>query len=313
MESDTEAEREPESSTDTPDEPTGADPDGTVDVASNEAETVPAEPGDNKASGDEPVKSEDSAFSAAIQGKQLQQTLDYVTALVDECKFRIEATGLSIRAVDPANVGMVDLFLPAGAFESWRQTDDETVLGIPLERMDEIVGMADGDELVQFELDAEARQLNFSISNISYTLSLIDPDAIRQEPDIPELDLTAEVVFDGSQFSRGIAAADMVSEHIRFAVTPRNAGGATEDTFHIQANGDVDDVDLSLTGDDVIDIDAGEADSLFALDYLKSMQKPIGKNDEISMELGEEFPMKFHTQYAEGGEVTYMLAPRIDS
>ena len=73
-------------------------------------------------------------------------------------------------------------------------------------------------------------------------------------------------------------------------------------------------MDLKLDSDDLIDLTAGAADSLFSLDYLKDMNKAIPKSTEVTAELGEEFPVKLHYEFAEGlGHVTYMLAPRIQS
>ncbi len=48
--------------------------------------------------------------------------------------------------------------------------------------------------------------------------------------------------------------------------------------------------------------------------FLKSMNKAIPTDAEVTVELGEEFPVKLHYQIAEGmGTITYMLAPRIQS
>lgn len=168
--------------------------------------------------------------------------------------------------------------------------------------------MANADDLVHLELDEETRKLHIEIEGLSYTLALIDPDSIRQEPDIPDLDLPAEIVLEGAQLDRGIKAADMVSDHIRLRVDE------ADETFHIQAEGDTDDVDLELTAEDLISLSAGPADSLFSLDYLKDMNKAIAGDAEVRVELGEEFPVKLHYDFAEGlGQVTFMLAPRIQS
>ena len=168
--------------------------------------------------------------------------------------------------------------------------------------------MGSSGDLVSMELNEQTRKLDIHIDGLSYTLALIDPDSIRQEPDIPDLDLPAEIVLEGSQLNRGITAADMVSDHIALRVDP------DEEAFYIEAEGDTDDVDLKLDSDDLIDLTAGAADSLFSLDYLKDMNKAIPKSTEVTAELGEEFPVKLHYEFAEGlGQVTYMLAPRIQS
>ena len=245
-------------------------------------------------------------FKAIVSASTLQDALDSVSVLVDECKIRLNDDDLSIRAVDPANVGMVDLTLDAAAFESYEA--DGGVIGVNLAKLEDFVGMASGDQLVELELDEETRKLKIRMDGLSSTLALIDPDSIRQEPDIPDLDLAAEIVLEGAQLDRGIKAADMVSDHVRLRVD------ADAEAFHIEAEGDTDDVDFQLDADDLIALTAGAADSLFSLDYLKDMNKAIPKDAEVTVELGEEFPVKIHYAVAEGqGNVTYMLAPRIQS
>lgn len=245
-------------------------------------------------------------FKAIVSADTLKDALDSVSVLVDECKIRLNEADLSIRAVDPANVGMVDLTLDAAAFESYEA--DGGVIGVNLAKLEDFVGMASGDQLVELELDEETRKLNIRMDGLSSTLALIDPDSIRQEPDIPDLDLAAEIVLEGAQLDRGIKAADMVSDHVRLRVD------SDAEAYHIAAEGDTDDVDFQLDDDDLIALTAGVADSLFSLDYLKDMNKAIPKDAEVTVELGEEFPVKIHYAVAEGqGNVTYMLAPRIQS
>ncbi|ELZ41353.1 DNA polymerase sliding clamp [Halorubrum californiense DSM 19288] len=245
-------------------------------------------------------------FKAIVGASTFQDALDSVSVLVDECKIRLNEEELSIRAVDPANVGMVDLTLEAAAFESYDA--DGGVIGVNLARLEDIAGMANSGDLIHLELDEETRKLHIEIDGLSYTLALIDPDSIRQEPDIPDLDLASDIVVEGAQLDRGIKAADMVSDHIRLRVDE------TDEAFFIEAEGDTDDVNLKLDREDLIALTAGPADSLFSLDYLKDMNKAIPSDAEVTVELGEEFPVKLHYGFAEGlGNVTFMLAPRIQS
>ncbi|MEZ3115801.1 DNA polymerase sliding clamp [Halobaculum sp. MBLA0147] len=245
-------------------------------------------------------------FTAIVSASTLRDALDSVSVLVDECKIRLNEDELVIRAVDPANVGMVDLSLEAAAFESYEA--DGGVIGVNLSRLEDIASMADSGDLINMELDEETRKLHIQIDGLSYTLALIDPDSIREEPDIPDLDLPAEIVPEGAQIDRGITAADMVSDYIRLRVDE------TEETFVIEAEGDTDDVDFVLGREDLIELQAGAADSLFSLDYLKDMNKAIPNDAEVRVELGDDFPVKMHYDFAEGlGHVTFMLAPRIQS
>ena len=83
------------------------------------------------------------SFSALASVDTLQDTLDPVSALVDECKIRLNEDGLSIRAVDPANVGMVDMSLAKSAFESYEA--DGGVIGVNLDRFEDVLSMGDSD------------------------------------------------------------------------------------------------------------------------------------------------------------------------
>ena len=245
-------------------------------------------------------------FSAIVRADTLQATLDSVGVLVEECKIHLDESGLEIRAVDPANVGMVDLSIAADAFESYEA--DGGLIGVNLVRLADIAAMADSDQLVHLELDEQTRKLHISIDGLEYTLALIDPESIREEPDLPDLDLPATIVIEGRDIDRAVTAADMVSDHIELGVEESN------ETFYVSAEGDTDDVHLELDSDDLIDLVSGPASSLFSLDYLDDMNRAIPKDAEVTAELGEEFPVKLHFDIAESeGSVTYMLAPRIQS
>lgn len=271
------------------------------------AENEPVEDESTDTDNDDGITdTEAESGTAIVDASTIQETLDAVGALVDECKIHLEDDGLAIRAVDPANVGMIDLKLDAAAFESYN--GNGAVIGVNLERLTDIAGMADSGQLMNLNLKQEVGKLNIQIGGLTYNLALIDPDSIREEPDVPELDLPAEVIIEANELQRGIKAADMVSDHIRLSVD------AAEEIFHITAEGDTDDVDLNLPRDDLIDLTAGEADSLYSLDYLQDMVKAMPNDAAITLDLGEEFPVKLHYDFGEGtGHTTYMLAPRIQS
>ena len=247
------------------------------------------------------------SFSALASVDTLQDALDPVSALVDECKIRLNEDGLSIRAGDPAYVGMVDMHLTTSGFEAYEA--DGGVIGVSLDRLEDVLSMGDSGDLVSLDLNEQTRKLDIHISGLSYTLALIDPDSIRQEPDIPELELPARLVLTGDDIDYGITAADLVSDHITLRADE------TAEEFHIEAQGDTDDVDLTFANDDLLAGSVDEAaESLFSLDYLKDMSRAMDTDAEVSLLLGSEMPVKLRYSRNNGFvEVVYMLAPRIKS
>lgn len=245
-------------------------------------------------------------FNSVVEAETLQDVLESVTVLVEESKIHLEDDGIVIRAVDPANVGMVDLTLSAAAFESYEA--DSIVIGVDLERLDNFVDMADSGQMIHLDLDEEAQQLHLQADGLEYTVGLIDPESIRQEPDIPNLDLPADVVLERGDIDRAVRAADMISDHIELGVD------AEEELFYVDAQGDTDDVHLELTGEDLIDVTPGTARSIFSLDYLKDMSQAIPSDSEVTVELGDEVPAKMHFTIADGqGDITFVLAPRVQN
>lgn len=250
----------------------------------------------------------------AIKQSELKAFLEKPSTLVDEGRLRFDADEMSMCVVDPANVGMNRSTLRKEAFESYDPSvsddGDGVVLGVNLERLSDVVGMGSSGDIVRAELDEETRKLHIEVDGLEYTLALIDPDSIRQEPDIPELDLPAHFSVESNNLGRGIKAADMVSDHIRLRFDDESR------MCVIEAEGDTDDVDLTIGEDSGLEIEAsGPGDSLFSLDYLKDLKKAFPKNgDPVKLQLGEEFPVKISFEFSNGdGECLFMLAPRIQS
>ncbi len=243
-------------------------------------------------------------FEATIRADRLADAVDAAGALVDECRLRIGDDGLSIRAADPAVVAMVEVALDADDFESYA-ADDE-VIGVDLTRLADLAAVADGDDLVRLRLDAERRVLAVEVGTLSYSLALIDPETVRKEPDLPELSPPAEATLSGAQLDRGIAAADMVADHLRLRVPE------ARDSLRIEAEGDTDDVTVELGPDDLIDCSLGEADSLYSLDYLKEMNRAIPGDASVTVEMGTEFLVRLAFEVPDAGpRISYRLAPRI--
>jgi len=115
-------------------------------------------------------------------------------------------------------------------------------------------------------------------------------------------------VLEGRDIDRAVKAADMVSDHIRFRCDETN------ETVHIEAEGDTDDVSLELTKDDLESITPAEGTALYSLDYVKDLSREFPKNDELSLTFGQEFPMMIEYELADGEcTVLAMLAPRIET
>lgn len=244
-------------------------------------------------------------LDAEINIGKINEILSTVEAIVDECKINISKSGLNIRAVDVANVCMVDTRLESGGFETYNA--EIGTIGVNLNRFLEILGMASSDSVVKLTVDADAHKLLIETENISYDLGLLDPDSIGDEPDIPDINLGASTEIAGGQISQGIKASNMVSDYVEFKFDSKDK------MFSIGAEGNSDEVKVEFGNDDVESITYTDSKSIYSLEYMKKIVKPM-KSKSVHLQMDDEMPIVFEFDTSEGyGSCKYLLAPRIQN
>lgn len=244
-------------------------------------------------------------FNVQIRPETLETFIDAPMAFVDESKVRLTEDAMKICACDPANVAMADITLAKEGTESYHA--DDGVLGVDLDRLDDVSSLSSTGDLIEISLNEDTRKLDIDVGGVEYTKALIDPDMIRAEPDIPDLDLPATVTLRGEQLDQLVTAADMVSDHIRLGMTD-------EGRFRAAADGDTDSVEQEFGEHDVEALTPGSADTLLSLDYVRPVASMFDDNDHVTIQLGEEMPAWFEATLLDGhANVLFMIAPRIDA
>jgi proliferating cell nuclear antigen len=242
-------------------------------------------------------------FKATIEAHKFVECVDALQTLVLEAKFMLTPEAMSVNAVDPANVAMVGLALPSAVFDSYEATEAE--LGIDLKKLSDVLGMAAKDEIVELELDEVQHRLVIKMRGLEYTMSLLDPSSIRKSPKMPNLQLPGLAVIHGDNLKRGMKAAGKVSDYVSV--------GIHGDTFFIESVGDVDSVRFELTREQMLEVRSSEVKALYSLDYLNDISKIAGKSERVSIELGNDYPVKISHSVAGEGNVVYIVAPRVES
>jgi len=243
-------------------------------------------------------------FNAKVKSEVLKGIIDVTSPLVNEVKFNITPKGISLRAVDPAHVAMVDLNVKDKAFDEYKATDME--LGIDMDKLGAIMRLSSSGDMVSLEYDEDTNRLIVKIGNLVRKMGLIDT-AGMPDPKMPNLNLPAKVVIKASEISQGVRASESVSDHLSLTVN--------KDNFELFAEGDTDTVNLKLPKDLVQELKTNEkCKSLFSIDYFSNMIKPVRGEDPITIMIGNDNPIKVEFDIAENkGHVIYLLAPRIES
>jgi proliferating cell nuclear antigen len=243
-------------------------------------------------------------FKTKVKPEVLKELVDVVSVLVDEAKFTASKTKLTVKAVDPAHVAMVDVTLKKDAFEEYAAT--ETELGVDLDKVKEVLKLTKPGDIIHMEHDEEKNQLMFKVGNITRKMALVDP-AGMSDPKVPNLNLPVKIVVRTDEIRQGIRASESISDHIALIAGP--------DLFEMVAEGDTDHVNLKLPKDALEELECKEAArSLFPLDYFSNMVKALQTAPRLTMHMGNDYPVQMEFSIASGkGEGQYLLAPRIES
>ena len=270
------------------------------------------QPGEDEPEDDDETRPD--TLTTAIEAGTLQQTVDILLSVADECIFNLGRDGLTVRLVDPANVYIADVTLSDDAFE--RVGEGQFAIGVNLDRLDDILGKADGDDVVELVLDLETRKLHLEFSNVEMDFAGIDPDSVRAEPDLPDLDLPNEFESQAKHLQRAVDICSMVSDHASVH------GDLQDECIRLTAEGDTDDARVELdeelgfadVREDASSLFSIGVDSSVSTGYLDGALGVIPKTTPTSVTFGEDLPIWIKWEFAEGaGQVTQMIAPRVDT
>jgi proliferating cell nuclear antigen len=255
-------------------------------------------------------------------GRVIRPLLAPITALLDEAKLHFDADGLSVTGVDPANVGLLDLHAPPAAFDSYDH-DGAVTVGSPVGTLATAVSDArlgkSTDDPVALRLSETSTTVDVTREYDGTTLTQsgehlnIDPDSIREEPDIPDLDLPATATCSPSAFKAAVQHVDAVADHAVVTAADGQLVIAAEHEDATGQYGTAAQVDVPVDGLDE------PVRSTFSLDYLTDIARALvkAKVDTVTLRFGDEFPLRAAFERTADETTLYegefALAPRIGS
>jgi proliferating cell nuclear antigen len=239
--------------------------------------------------------------------KTWQALISAISALVDEANFEISPKGMTLRAMDPSRIAMVDFELPKSAFSAYK-CDEEGHIGVNLDEMDKIVKRAGAGNSLELALDREKNQLQITLqgrTRRSFKISLITLGTDR--PPTLNVDFGVNIKITGETLKEIIQDANIISDFIAIDAKP--------DNILISARGDTGNLEVSIgkSEEALLEYTVKEpAKSLYALEYLNDMMKAVAASDTVQLEFGKGTPIKLVFAVSSGGHITYFLAPRVE-
>ncbi|ASJ09369.1 DNA polymerase sliding clamp [Thermococcus siculi] len=246
-------------------------------------------------------------FEIVFDGaKDFADLIATASNLIDEAAFKVTEEGISMRAMDPSRVVLIDLNLPESIFSKYEVEEEETV-GVNMDHFKKILKRGKNkDTLILRKGDENFLEITFEgTAKRTFRLPLIEVEEL--ELDLPELPFTAKVVILGEVLKEAVKDASLVSDAIKFI--------AGENEFVMKAEGETNEVEIKLTLEDegLLDLEVEEeTKSAYGISYLADMIKGIGKADEVIIKFGNEMPLQMEYPIRDEGRLIFLLAPRVE-
>lgn len=233
----------------------------------------------------------------------LNEGISVISQLVTEVRAKITKQGLSIIAIDPANVALVILKLPASAFSQFKVEEDEE-LGLNLEDLRAVLRRCDTGSSLSIEREDNLLKLNIEGKiKRNFTLALIDIEA--EEKTVPQLEFNSSVEIDSSILNEVIEDAAVVADACTFITKKK------EEIFIVEAKGNLNSAHAEFTSDEV-KMKVQDCKAKYSLEYMQKFMKASKFTEKAVFQFSTDYPCRMDFKTA-NMEMAFILAPRVES
>ncbi len=238
--------------------------------------------------------------------KLLSDIIGIISDLVLEVRIKVNKHGMSIVAIDPANVALVSFKLPSEAFSQIEV--EEEIIGVSLDSLKSILKRCfPGSSLI---LQTEDNTLKIQIQDKikrEFKLSLIDIEV--EEKTMPNLEFVSKVEMLSIDLAESIEDCNIVADSCSFIIQP--------DKFTVEAKGSLNSAKSDFSSDEVkIEIKPGEGSkeikSRYSLEYLQKFIKATKLTEKTIINFSTDYPLKMEFKTPKM-ELAFVLAPRVET
>jgi proliferating cell nuclear antigen len=225
--------------------------------------------------------------------------IELVSELVLEVRIKVNEFGLSLTALDPANVAMVNFRLPKSAFTEFES--DEEVLGVNLDNLKKILKRCGKSSSLILEKRENVLEIKIEDKiKRNFSLNLIEIES--QDREMPQLEYCSKIELDSQDLIDAIEDAAVVSDACSFIVK--------DEKFIIEAK-ELNSARAEFSSD-IISLKGEDCHSRYSLEYLQKFMKAAKISDKTRINFASNHPLRL--DFGEGSfSLSFVLAPRVET
>lgn len=231
--------------------------------------------------------------------KLLSDAIGIISEIVTEVRIKLLEEGLSVVAVDPANVAMVIFKLPRSVFSQYEAGGE--VWGVNLADLKQVLKRAAGSSSVVFE--QEENQLKITIFDKVkriFTLSLIEIESEDKEE--PALTFGCKIEIGSENFQQAVEDCAIVADACSLI--------SGSNFFIIEGSGSLNSARAEFSGDEVKIEGIGK--SKYSLEYLMKFIKAGKISKKVVVNFSDDYPLRLDFPGEKMG-MGFILAPRVEA
>lgn len=229
----------------------------------------------------------------------LSRVVEIISELVTEVRIKINEFGMSITAIDPANVAMVGFRMPKSAFSQFESGAE--VLGVNLDDLKKILKRCGTKSSLVME--KQENQLVIQIYDRikrNFKLNLIEIES--EDKEMPKLEFSSSVEIKSVDLVDGVEDCGVVADACSFIIE--------NEKFIIEAKG-INSARAEFSGDEA-KILAENCKARYSLEYLSKFVKGAKLSEKTTLNFANEHPLRMDIR-TEGMELSFILAPRVET
>ena len=231
--------------------------------------------------------------------KLFSDIVTIISELVTEVKIKFDETGMSLTAVDPANVAMVHFRIPSDLFVEFN-VDKPQSIGVNLDNLKAILRRCKPGSALTLQRHENILKIGI-LDRIrrDFNLALIDIDADDKE--MPQWELNSVIKMNSDSFVEVIEDCLVVSDACSLIAEPNK--------FIVEAFG-INSARIEFSSDEA-DIASANSMARYSLEYLNKFIKGAKISNRVQISFSSNHPLRL--DFSTGQVIlSFILAPRIE-
>jgi proliferating cell nuclear antigen len=237
----------------------------------------------------------------------LKDSIAIISELVTEAQFNVTTDGLTLIAMDPANVAMVIFKLLSSSFVEYNLVK-EVDIALNLNNLKQVLRRVNSSDMLTLEIEDESKLKITIVGKTTRRFSLPIIELDDREQKIPNLQFPFTASMPADTFVEAVEDAGVVADSLSII--------GEDKKITISAKGDLSSVEVDIKADDDVEIVKEGEDvirSKYSIEYLKKIVSGARVSDTVKLQLSKDYPLRIEFVEKDKLQLSFVLAPRVEN